>query len=199
MSATSLRIEDIESRVGQELAVSPWYEVPQERIDRFAEATEDRQWIHVDPERARSSPFGSTIAHGFLTLSLLPKLAEGALALSNRRMGVNYGLDRVRFTAPVPAGSRVRARFTPTRCEKLDGGGLQVTWNVVVERESLGQALPRRGLARPLLRLTRSRSAVDGERPQDRDCSRSWSARQLTLPVALFGSESTNSTMRGYL
>ncbi len=134
MSAT-LRIEDIESRVGQEIAVSPWYQVLQERIDRFAEATEDRQWIHVDPDRARGSPFGSTIAHGFLTLSLLPKLAEGALSLSNRRMGVNYGLDRVRFTAPVPVGSRIRARFTPARLEKLDGG-VQVTWSVVVERES---------------------------------------------------------------
>ena len=135
MTATPLRIQDIEARIGQEVAVSPWYEVPQQRIDAFAEATEDRQWIHVNPERARGGPFGSTIAHGFLTLSLLPKLAEGAFALADRRMGVNYGLDRVRFTAPVPSGSRIRARFTPARCEKLEGG-LQVTWDVVVERES---------------------------------------------------------------
>lgn len=133
--STPLRVADLEARVGQELAVSPWYEVPQARIDAFAEATEDRQWIHVDRERARSSPFGSTIAHGFLTLSLLPKLAEGALALADRRMGVNYGLDRVRFTAPVPAGARIRARFTPARCERLEANGLQVTWTVVVERE----------------------------------------------------------------
>ena len=134
MTATPLRIQDIEARIGQEVAVSPWYEVTQQRIDAFAEATEDRQWIHVNPERARSGPFGSTIAHGFLTLSLLPKLAEVALALADRKMGVNYGLDRVRFTAPVPSGSRIRARFTPTRCEKLEGG-LHVTWNVIVERE----------------------------------------------------------------
>jgi len=135
MSTTPLRIQDIEARLGQELAVSPWYEVPQQRIDAFAEATEDRQWIHVDPERARSGPFGSTVAHGFLTLSLLPRLAADALALADRKMGVNYGLDRLRFTAPVPAGSRIRARFTPARCEKLQGC-TQVTWSVVVERES---------------------------------------------------------------
>lgn len=134
MSPTSLSIYDLESRIGQEVAVSPWFEIAQERIGRFAEAIEDRQWIHVDPERARSSPFGSTIAHGFLTLSLLSKLAE-ALSFSDRKMGVNYGLDKVRFTAPVPAGSRVRARFTPIRCEKLQGG-VQVTWDVVLERES---------------------------------------------------------------
>jgi acyl dehydratase len=135
MDTTPLRIQDIAARLGQELAVSPWYPVPQQRIDAFAEATEDRQWIHVDPERARSGPFGSTIAHGFLTLSMLPRLAEGALALADRKMGVNYGLDRVRFTAPVPSGSRIRARFTPTRFEQLEGS-VQVTWNVVVEREA---------------------------------------------------------------
>jgi acyl dehydratase len=128
-----MSIHDIERRVGEEVAVSPWYEISQDRIQAFAEAAEDRQWIHVDPQRARSSPFGTTIAHGFLTLSLLSKLAE-CLSLSDRRMGVNYGLDRVRFTAPVPAGSRVRARFTPSRCERLEGG-VQVTWNVVVERD----------------------------------------------------------------
>jgi acyl dehydratase len=122
MPVTPLRVRDIEARVGQEVAVSAWLEVPQHRIEAFAGATDDRQWIHVDPERARSSQFGSTIAHGFLTLSLLPKLSEEALALSDLRMGVNYGLDRVRFTAPVPAGSRVRGRFTAAKCEKLEGG-----------------------------------------------------------------------------
>jgi acyl dehydratase len=134
MTTPTLRIQDIQARLGQELAVSPWLEVPQQRIDAFAEATEDRQWIHLDPERARSGPFGSTIAHGFLTLSLLPRLAEQALALADRKMGVNYGLDRVRFTSPVPSGSRIRARFTPAGCEPVPGG-LQVTWSVVVERE----------------------------------------------------------------
>jgi acyl dehydratase len=135
MSTAPLRIQDIEARVGQELGVSPWVEVPQQRIAAFAEATDDRQWIHLDPERARSGPFGATIAHGFLTLSLLPRLAEEALAIADRKLGVNYGLDRVRFTAPVPSGSRIRARFTPARCAPLPGG-LQVTWNVVVEREA---------------------------------------------------------------
>jgi len=135
MSTSPLRIQDIAARIGQELAVSPWLQVPQQRIDQFAEATEDRQWIHLDPERARSGPFGATIAHGFLTLALLPRLAEEALAIVDRKMAVNYGLDRVRFTAPVPSGARVRARFTPARCEPLPGG-LQVTWSVVVELES---------------------------------------------------------------
>jgi acyl dehydratase len=127
-------IRDLESRVGEEIGVSPWLEVTQARIDTFAKAIDDFQWIHVDRERAKRSPFGGTIAHGFLTLSLLSHLAESTFAFSDRKMGVNYGLNRVRFTAPVPSGSRVRARFTLGKYEKLDGG-VQVTWNTVVERE----------------------------------------------------------------
>jgi acyl dehydratase len=127
-------IHDLESRVGEEIGISPWLEVTQARIDTFAKAIDDFQWIHVDRERAKSSPFGGTIAHGFLTLSLLSHLAESTFAFSDRKMGVNYGLNRVRFTAPVPSGSRVRARFTLGKYEKLDGG-VQVTWNTVVERE----------------------------------------------------------------
>ncbi len=127
-------VAELESRVGQEIAVSPWIEVTQERIDRFAEATEDRQWIHVDRERARSGPFGGTIAHGFLTLSLLPKLAEAIPPLGEKKMGINYGLNKLRFTAPVPSGSRVRARFTLARLERLEGA-VQLTWSVAVERE----------------------------------------------------------------
>jgi acyl dehydratase len=134
MSPVSLSLRELESRVGQEIAVSPWFEVTQDRIDRFADATEDWQWIHVDRERARQSPFGGTIAHGFLTLSLLPRLAELSFAVSDRRMGVNYGLNKARFTAPVPAGSRVRARFALARVERLEGG-LQLTWTATVERE----------------------------------------------------------------
>jgi acyl dehydratase len=134
MSPLSLSLRELESRVGQEIAVSPWFEVTQDRIDRFADATEDWQWIHVDRERARQSPFGGTIAHGFLTLSLLPRLAELSFAVSDRRMGVNYGLNKARFTAPVPAGSRVRARFALARVERLEGG-LQLTWTATVERE----------------------------------------------------------------
>jgi acyl dehydratase len=112
--------------------VSPWVEVSQERIDTFAKAIEDFQWIHVDPVRARDSPFGGTIAHGFLTLSLLSHLSERTFSFSDRRMGVNYGLNRVRFTSPVPSGSRVRARFTLAKYEPLEGG-VQVTWSTVVE------------------------------------------------------------------
>jgi acyl dehydratase len=134
MSKTALRIRDLESRVGQEIAVSPWVPMPQERIDLFAKATEDFQWIHVDPARAKSSPFGTTIAHGFLTLSMLPKLTESTFEFSDRKMGVNYGLNKVRFTAPVPAGAQIRGRFTLAKYEKLDGG-VQTTWSVTVERE----------------------------------------------------------------
>jgi acyl dehydratase len=127
-------IRELESRVGAEVGVSPWVEVTQERIDTFARAIDDFQWIHVDRERAKSSPFGGTIAHGFLTLSLLSHLSERTFSFSDRKMGVNYGLNRVRFTAPLPSGSRVRARFTLQKYEKIEGG-VQVTWNTVVERE----------------------------------------------------------------
>jgi acyl dehydratase len=135
MAKTSIGVRDLESRVGQECGVSPWVEIPQKRIDQFAEATGDFQWIHVDPERAKSSPFGTTIAHGFLTLSMLPKLSESTFEFSDRKMGVNYGLNKVRFTAPVPAGSKIRGRFTLARYEKLEGNGVQTTWSVVIERE----------------------------------------------------------------
>ena len=128
-------IRELKDRVGEEVAVSPWVEITQERIDTFAKAIDDHQWIHVDPARAKSSPFGGTIAHGFLTLSLLSHLSERTFNFSDRKMGVNYGLNRVRFTAPVPSGSRVRARFTLQKFEKLTDGGIQVTWNAVIERE----------------------------------------------------------------
>jgi acyl dehydratase len=128
-------IRELAGRVGEEVAVSPWVEVGQERIDTFAKAIDDFQWIHVDPERAKGSPFGGTIAHGFLTLSLLSHLSERTFSFSDRKMGVNYGLNRVRFTSPVPAGSRVRARFTLAKYEPIDTSGVQVTWNAVVEIE----------------------------------------------------------------
>jgi acyl dehydratase len=130
-----ISIPELGHRVGEEVAVSPWVEVSQERIDTFARAIDDPQWIHVDRERARHSPFGTTIAHGFLTLSLLSHLSERTFSFSERKMGVNYGLNRVRFTAPVPSGSRVRARFTLKEFERLPDGGIQVTWNTVIERE----------------------------------------------------------------
>ena len=134
MSKADLSLRSLENRVGQEVGVSPWVEVPQERIDLFAKATEDFQWIHVDPARAKDSPFGGTIAHGYLTLSMLPKLTESTFSFSDRKMGVNYGLNKVRFTAPLPAGSKIRGRFTLANFEKLEGG-VQVTWKVTVERE----------------------------------------------------------------
>jgi acyl dehydratase len=120
--------------VGQEL-VSDWLEITQARIDQFAGATDDSQWIHTDPVRAAEGPFGTTIAHGFLTLSLLVPLFEQALPpLEGVRLTVNYGLDRVRFTAPVASGSRVRGRFTVESVEEVSGGR-QATVAAVVERE----------------------------------------------------------------
>jgi acyl dehydratase len=135
MSKSSLSLRALESRVGEECGVSPWVEISQERIDLFAKATEDFQWIHCDPERAKSSPYGGTIAHGFLTLSMLPKLSESTFEFSDRKMGVNYGLNKVRFTAPVPAGSRIRGRFVLAKFDKLEGNGVQTTWSVTIERE----------------------------------------------------------------
>lgn len=134
MSAATLSLPELQALVGRELAPSPWLEVSQERILAFARATEDLQWIHTDPERARGSPFGGTVAHGFLTLSLLSRLAEQVAAVPGAGLSLNYGFERVRFTAPVPAGSRVRGRFTVARVEPLEGGA-QVTWSVTVERE----------------------------------------------------------------
>jgi len=129
-------IRELERRVGEEVGVSPWVEITQERIDTFAKAIDDYQWIHVDRERAKNSQFGGTIAHGFLTLSLLSHLSEATFSFSDRRMGVNYGLNRVRFTSPVPVGSRVRARFTLQKFERIEDNGVQVTWTTVIEREA---------------------------------------------------------------
>jgi len=123
-------------RVSREVAVSDWFEVTQERINQFAEATEDRQWIHTDPERAaRESPSKQTIAHGFLTLSLLSHLNKMAMTIGGVRMGINYGLNRVRFISPVPAGARIRGRFTLVELKETKDDGVQATWNVTVERE----------------------------------------------------------------
>ena len=132
---TSVKLRELEAKVGQEVGVSPWVEIAQDRIDQFAEATGDFQWIHVDREKAKSSPFGTTIAHGFLTLSMLPKLTESTFEFSDRRMGVNYGLNKVRFTSPVPAGAKIRGRFTLAKYEKIDGNGVQTTWTATIERE----------------------------------------------------------------
>ncbi len=127
-------IAELKDLVGQEVGVSEWITVTQERIQLFAEATNDHQWIHLDTERAKGGPFGTTIAHGFLTLSLLPEMAATAFHVRETRMGVNYGLNKVRFPAPVPSGSRLRARFKLIGYEPLEGGA-QITTQVTMERE----------------------------------------------------------------
>ncbi|OGB47511.1 MAG: dehydratase [Burkholderiales bacterium RIFCSPLOWO2_12_67_14] len=128
-------LADLAACVGQEVALSDWVTVTQERVNQFAQATGDHQWIHVDVEKAKQGPFGGTIAHGFLTLSLLPVFLESAFAVRQSGMGLNYGLNRVRFTAPVPVGSRLRARLTLLAAEPIEHQGLQLTWSVVVERD----------------------------------------------------------------
>lgn len=121
--------------VGQEVATSDWLPVSQERIDAFADATGDHQWIHVDPERAASeSPFQTTIAHGFLTLSLVSALMRNALSIGGLRMTINYGANRVRFVSPVPAGAMIRARIVLAALETVRDG-TQATWQVTIERE----------------------------------------------------------------
>lgn len=137
---TLASLAELPALVGQEVAVSDWVTVTQQQIDLFAEATGDHQWIHVDPERAKAGPFGATIAHGYLTLSLIPKLFENAIEIRGTSMGVNYGLNRVRFPAPVPAGSRLRGVIKLLACEPVADGGVQTTWQVTVERE--GSAKP---------------------------------------------------------
>ena len=128
-------LDELKSLVGQEIAVSDWVQISQERVNQFAEATGDYQWIHLDVERCkRESPFGGPIAHGYLTLSLLPMLMQNSVRMTDVRMGVNYGLNKVRFPAPVPVGSKVRSRTTVLSVEDIEGGA-QVTWLVTVERE----------------------------------------------------------------
>ena len=130
-----IQLLSLRDRIGQEIGVSEWVDVTQDRIDRFAAATGDHQWIHVDAARAAvESPLHTTIAHGFLTLSLVSVLARSAIVHQPLRMAINYGVNRVRFVSPVPAGSRVRGRFSPMAVEET-GGGIQVTWGVTIERE----------------------------------------------------------------
>ena len=136
-----MQIEDVRRSIGREVGVSNWLAVTQDLIDGFAAVSGDRQWIHVDPERARrESPFGATIAHGFLTVALLSRLVSEAVDLQiQSKMRVNYGFNRLRFPAPVPAGARIRAHVTPNAVRDLDGG-LEIAWGVVVEIEN--QAKP---------------------------------------------------------
>ena len=132
---------EMQKYVGQEIGVSDWVEVTQKRIDQFAEATGDHQWIHVDVERAKKDmPGGKTIAHGFLTLSLIPMLSQQISHINNVRNGINYGCNKVRFTNPVPAGSRVRARTKLLAADAMDKGGVRLTNQVTIEID--GQERP---------------------------------------------------------
>ena len=131
----SPQLAELEGLVGTELGVSDWRIVTQQQVDGFADATDDHQWIHVDPERAaRESPYGATVAHGFLSLSLIVALVSEVVEVSDARIGINYGLDRVRFPAPVPVGSRIRGRVVLAGFETLEGGA-QLRFAVTVERE----------------------------------------------------------------
>jgi acyl dehydratase len=131
---------EVSACVGQEVAVTDWITITQEQVNQFAQATGDHQWIHVDVARASEGPFGAPIAHGFLTLSLLPRFFESSIRIEQTRMGVNYGLNKVRFIAPVPVGSRLRARMKLLACDPIDNSGMQMTWEVITERE--GAAKP---------------------------------------------------------
>jgi acyl dehydratase len=130
-----LALAELRGLVGREVSISDWLAVTQERINAFADTTDDHQWIHVDVERAMAeTPFGTTIAHGFLTLSLLSGLMRNAVTIDGPRMTLNYGFNRVRFVSPVPSGSRIRARVVLGRVDDLLDS-TQATWNVTVERE----------------------------------------------------------------
>ncbi len=126
---------DLKSQIGDELAVTDWLDITQERVNQFADATGDHQWIHIDEERARrESPYKTTIAHGFLTLSLVSTLIRSAIHFTGFRHAINYGLNKVRFMGAVPVGSRIRGRIAPVAVEDVKDG-VQVTWKVTIERD----------------------------------------------------------------
>jgi acyl dehydratase len=132
---TFANLAELAACVGQDVAATEWVEITQQQINQFAQATGDHQWIHVDVERAKQGPFGAPIAHGFLTLSLLSQFFDKTIDVSSKKMGVNYGLNKVRFMAPVPVGSRLRGHLHLHSATPIEGGGLQLQWNVTVERE----------------------------------------------------------------
>ncbi|MGO9782050.1 MAG: MaoC family dehydratase [Streptosporangiaceae bacterium] len=139
MTTTIKEPKDLLELIGQELGTSHWLDIPQSDINLFAEATHDKQWIHVDVERAKTGPFKGPIAHGYLTLSLLIPLWSEILIIENLGMAVNYGLNKVRFPAPVPAGSRVRLSATLASAEEVSGGGIQASIDSVMELEGAGK------------------------------------------------------------
>lgn len=132
-------LAELSRLAGQEIAVSDWLTITQAQVNQFADATGDHQWIHVDVEKAKAGPFGGTIAHGFLTLALIPQFLESSLHIVEARLGVNYGLNKVRFMAPVPVGSRLRGRLTLLASAPIDNGGVQMTWQVAIERDGLSK------------------------------------------------------------
>jgi acyl dehydratase len=133
-------LAELSAHVGTTVAVSEWLTISQDQINQFAQATGDHQWIHVDPERAAQGPFGTPIAHGFLTLSLIPRFMETSMQVLHVRMGVNYGLNKVRFISPVQVNSRLRAHLKLLEVLPVDNGGVQQAWEVTIERE--GAAKP---------------------------------------------------------
>ena len=132
-------LSELTSLVGQDVATSDWTVITQEQVNQFADATGDHQWIHVDVERAKAGPFGAPIAHGFLTLSLIPKFFQSAMTIVQTGMGVNYGLNKVRFMSPVPVGSRLRAKLKLLTCDPIDNNGVQMNWEVTIEREGIAK------------------------------------------------------------
>jgi acyl dehydratase len=136
---TTLTLTELEHATDRELGTSEWHEITQEQINTFADATGDHQWIHVDPEAAAEGPFGTTVAHGYLTLSMLPMLLSEIVSVSDAVMGVNYGTEKIRFTSPVPSGSRVRLHAKLARAERR---GPSVLWTVGVQVEIEGKEKP---------------------------------------------------------
>ena len=136
---TTITLQDLETAAGRDLGTSDWWTVEQKHVDLFADATGDHQWIHVDPEMAKQGPFGTTVAHGYLTLSLLPALMAQVLSVEGARMGLNYGIDRIRFTNPVPTGSRVRLKAQLVEARRKGDG---ILYKVGVEVEIEGDEKP---------------------------------------------------------
>jgi acyl dehydratase len=132
-------LTELSAQVGQVVGSSEWITITQAQIQQFADATGDQQWIHTDPQRAQAGPFGATIAHGFLTLSLLPQFFEQTIAVKSASLAVNYGLNKVRFLAPVPVNSRLRAHFKLIKSDPIEGNGVQMLWEMSVEREGQGK------------------------------------------------------------
>lgn len=132
--------EDYQSNVGQKVGISDWFEITQDQINLFADATDDHQWIHVDVERAKTGPFGTPIAHGYLTLSMGPRLMRDVISIEGAKMGINYGLNKVRFINPVPVGSKMRLHVTLVEAKEVEPNGIQATYDTEFEID--GQEKP---------------------------------------------------------